>query len=167
MDEIVNKVAQSGIITLELDQWAPKDRIESIDISTVLFQGMVLREKDFRAWIKEKNWGEFQGKWVAVHCSADAIIPHWAWMLIASALTTHQAIGFFGTPAAALEARWKSIIHGIDIAPYENSRVVVKGCGGEAMPESVYAEVTMRLQPVVESIMFGEPCSTVPVYKKA
>ena len=167
MDEIVNKVAQSGIITLELDQWAPKERVESLDIAPVLFQGMALREKDFRAWIKEMNWGAFEGRWVAVHCSADAIIPHWAWMLIASALTTHQAIGFFGTPAAAQEARWKSIIQGIDITPYEDARVVVKGCSGENIPEWVYADITMRLQPIVKSILFGEPCSTVPVYKKA
>ncbi|MFM7731613.1 MAG: DUF2480 family protein [Flavobacteriales bacterium] len=167
MGEIVNKVAQSGIITLELEQWTPKDALCSIDLASILFQGLVLREKEFRAWIKEHPWSEYQGRWVAVSCSADAIIPNWAWMLVSSALCAVQAKAVFGTIEDAEHARWRSIIQSMDITPYQDARVVVKGCSGEAIPTLVYMEITARLQPIAKSIMFGEPCSTVPVFKRS
>lgn len=167
MEEIVNKVAQSGIITLELEQWAPQDEISSIDIAHILFQGLVLREKDFRDWIKQHDWSIYRGKWVAVHCSADAIIQHWAWMLVSSALTEVDAIPFLGSITEAKNARWKAIIQSMDLSAYHQARVVVKGCSGEAIPALAYMEITARLQPIVKSIMFGEPCSTVPVFKRS
>jgi len=168
MEEVlVNKVAESGIITLSLEQFIPDEQdIVVFDIKPFLFREMILREKDFRLALAEHNWEQYLGKQVAVTCTADAIIPMWAYMLIASALTPVAKLVFSGTAAELSAQRILDNIATLDVAEYTDKRVVVKGCGDKAMPESAYLAITARLRPVVKSLMYGEPCSTVPVYKK-
>lgn len=164
---MVNKVAESGIITLSLETFIPgPEQIAVFDIKPFLFREMILREKDFRAALPEHDWEQYRDKHVAVICSADAIVPMWAYMLIASMLSPVAASLFSGT-AAALEADLiLKNIEKIDAVSYTDKRVVIKGCGDKSMPEGAYLAITAKLRPVVKSLMYGEPCSTVPVYKK-
>lgn len=165
-DLLVNKVAESGIITLNLEDFIPAaDTIAVFDIKPFLFREMILREKDFREALKIHDWSQYDDKHVAVTCTTDAIIPMWAYMLIAASL--QQAASVFSGDAQQLTERL--ILKGIedlDAAPYNDKRVVIKGCGDKVMPDGAYVAVTAKLKPVVKSLMYGEPCSTVPVYKK-
>lgn len=168
VDSIVNKVAQSGIQFLDPDSfYTPGTRI-SIDLAQCLWQGMVLREADFRAWVRELRAEEFQGAYVAVHCSADALVPAWAFMLVAAALSTSAALVVHGT-ADDLERLMtqRAIDDKINPTDFMDAKVVVKGCGHHPIHPSFHAALTQKLTPVVGSLMFGEPCSTVPVFKKA
>lgn len=167
METIVNKVAESGIITLDLAPYvlAPKD-IAVFDLRPFLFREMILREKDYRAALPEHDWKQYEGKHVAIICSADAIVPVWAYMLAASYLQPVAASIYFGTPGEMAKASLVEKINAIDVAEYADKRVVIKGCGETPIPDIAYVMVTGRLRPVVKSIMYGEPCSTVPIYKK-
>jgi hypothetical protein len=164
--EIINKVATSGLITLEMDSFLPKEEIVELDIAPQLWQGLALKEKDFRQWGKEYDWNQYQGKAVAVFCSADAIIPHWAFMLISSQLNGIAAQVQFGNKAEAEIQLIFQNIDQLDLARFEGQRVIVKGCGKKDLPFSTYGRLTHRLTTVVKSLMFGEPCSTVPVFKR-
>jgi hypothetical protein len=168
MEEVlVNKVAESGIITLSLESFIPEaDQVQVFDIKPFLFREMILREKDFRAALPEHDWEQYRGKHVAVTCSADAIIPMWAYMLIASSLSPVAASVFSGTAEQLTAHLILKNIEAIDAAGYADKRVVIKGCGDKVMPEGAYLAITGKLRPVVKSLMYGEPCSTVPVYKK-
>jgi hypothetical protein len=165
--EIVNKVAESGIITLDLVKFLPEaGSIASFDLEPFLFRGMILREKDYRAALPQHDWQSFAGRHVALYCSADAIIPVWAYMLAVSYLQPIAASVYFGTPAELEKYLVLQHIETIDIADYEDKRVVIKGCGDTPIPDAAYVAITQKLRPVVKSLMYGEPCSTVPVYKK-
>lgn len=166
MSEIVNKVAASGLITLDLEQYLPKGEWASFDLKDHLFMGLILKEKDFREALKGQDWSAFAGKHVSVFCSADAIIPVWAYMLVSAYLEPVAATVFTGTPEEHRRHLLMENLAAIDLKPYEEGRIVVKGCGEEAVAPFAYAEITRRLRPVARSIMYGEPCSTVPVYKK-
>ncbi|WP_118974016.1 DUF2480 family protein [Taibaiella koreensis] len=168
MDEmIVNKVAESGIITLNLEDFLPDPaQLAVFDLKPFLFREMILREKDFRAALPLHDWEQYQGKDVTITCSADAIIPQWAYMLIATALSPVAASLSSGTIEQLTENKILEAIAAIDPAEYADKRVVIKGCGDKIMPEAAFIAVTARLRPVVKSLMYGEPCSTVPVYKK-
>lgn len=164
-EEIVNKVAASGLITLNLEEFrAQGDRV-IYDIKQNLFQELILKEKDFRNFIKEKDWTEYQGKNVALTCSTDAIVPTWAYMLLASVLTPFANHVVFGNLDDLEQSLFQQAIDDINAEEYRDKRVVIKGCGDEAVPVFAYAEIVRKLQPVAKSIMYGEPCSTVPVYK--
>jgi hypothetical protein len=167
MSEVfTNKVAESGILTIDLETYFPKEEIVIFDIKDYLFMGLILKEKDFRAALKELSIEKYEHKIVAVTCSADAIIPMWAYMLIASLL---QPICLHVILGKAEEVEKKLLLQNIqqiNIGAYIDNRVVVKGCGEKSIPEEAYLEITNKLRPVAKSIMFGEPCSTVPVYKK-
>ena len=163
---IVNKVASSGLVLLELETLLPDFEIFPLDIAPQLWQGMVLREKDFRAWVKEFDWSTYTGKHVAVHCSADAIIQHWAWMLLASALAPHAAAVHFGIPESWINAHVLRSIETLDVTPYQDARVIVKGCGKVELDYAAYGAVSLKLLQVVKTLMYGEPCSTVPVWKR-
>jgi len=166
-DVLVNKVAESGLITLNLEQFIPpEDHIVSFDIKPFLFREMIVREKDFRQSLAEHDWTQYLGKQVAVYCSTDAIIPMWAYMLIASALSPFATFIFTGTEDAMRSHLILENIGKITVDEYVDKRVVIKGCGDKPMPEAAYLTITSRLRPVVKSLMYGEPCSTVPVYKK-
>lgn len=163
-ENIINKVANSGLITLNIEDFYHKGEQVVYDIKDNLFHGLMLREKDFRAFIKEHDWSQYQDKNVAVTCSADAIVPTWAYMLLANKLQPYANEVVFGDLNALEAVLITKALAKINPQDYANERVVVKGCGDT--PVSAYVEITNLLTPVVKSIMFGEPCSTVPVYKR-
>ncbi len=165
---IENKIAKSGLKTIDLEKCLPKDQdIQVFDMKDFLFRGLLLKEKDFRESVKTYDWNQYQNKAVAIYCSTDAIIPMWACMLIASALEDIADFYCFGNEETTRSAyTLKRINEYIDVATYENERVIIKGCGSRPVPAEAYVEATRLLRPVVKSLMFGEACSTVPVYKR-
>jgi hypothetical protein len=166
MSEIINKVAQSSLVTLNLETLIhPGERIV-YDIAVNLFQGLILREKDFRAFIKENDWTVYAGKNVAITCSVDAIVPTWAYMLLATKLESYAHRYVFGNLEALEQVLFQEAIAKIDPEEYREAKVVVKGCGSIPVPTFAYVEIMHKLLPVVSSVMYGEPCSTVPLYKK-
>ncbi|MEO7306244.1 MAG: DUF2480 family protein [Ferruginibacter sp.] len=167
MDEvIVNKVSESGLVTLDLEEFYPKEETAVFDMKDHLFMGLILKEKDFREAMKSLDTSSYKGKNVALTCSADAIIPVWAYMLAASYLepVAHEIV--FGDSDVLQQAVFLKNIAKINVADYEDKRVVIKGCGELPISEAAYVAVTALLRPVVKSIMYGEPCSTVPIFKK-
>jgi hypothetical protein len=166
MDAIVNKVAESGLITLDLEEFYPKEDIVAFDLKDYLFMGMILKEKDFRAALQGLVWGDYSDKHVALYCSAEAIIPLWAYMLVSTNLSGIAKRVFAGTPDDMRKQLFIEKIRGINADEYTDKRVVIKGCGDLEVGEFAYVEVTTKLTPVVKSLMFGEACSAVPVFKK-
>lgn len=164
--EIENKIANSGLITIDLEELYPKGERVSYDIAQNLWQGLALKEKDFREFIKTNNWGVYQDKFVAIHCSVDAIIPTWAFMLLSTALQPFAKKIIFGSLEELENNLFSEIISNIKTEDYVDARVIIKGCSNLPVPTSAYVELTNKLIPVVKSLMFGEPCSTVPLYKK-
>jgi hypothetical protein len=165
-DTIVNKVAESGLITIDLEDLYPKEDIQGFDLKDHLFMGLILKEKDFREALQNLDWEQYRDKLVAVHCSADAIIPLWAYMLVTSRLSGIARKIFAGSPEKMREQLFLENIRSLDISSYTEKRIVVKGCGDLQLGEAAFVEITAKLMPVVKSLMYGEPCSTVPVYKK-
>ena len=162
----VNKVAESGIITLNLEDYYPKEQVTVFDMKVYLFMGLILKEKDFREALKILDTEIYSNKIVALTCSADAVIPVWAYMLVSSLLQPVTKEIIYGTEQFAKETVLLRNIEQIDIAMYNDARLVIKGCGELPIGESAYVAITQKLRPVVKSILYGEPCSTVPVYKK-
>ena len=165
-EPIINKVAESGLISLDLTHFIPSAEIVLFDIKQYLFMELILKEKDFRAALSSADLSIYQDKIVGIYCSTDAIIPMWANMLIASALQPFAKAIYFGDENKVREQILLEGISQIDPTEYIDQRVVVKGCGETPLGESAYIAITNKLRPVVKSIMYGEPCSTVPVYKK-
>lgn len=163
---IENKVAKSGLITIDLIDFLAEKPIEVIDIANQLWQGLALKEQDFREFLKTNNWAQFQGKYVGVYCSADAIIPHWAYMLVASALQPYAELVLFGDVNQVKQSIILNEVNNLISSEFENNRVIIKGCGELDLNPDVYLAITQKLQPVAKSIMYGEPCSTVPIYKQ-
>ena len=163
---IVNRVAESGIITLNLEDYYPKGEIDVFDLKDHLFMGLILKEKDFRAALLATDWSKYQNKNVAVTCTADAIIPVWAYMLVASYLQPFANEIFFGNKEELIAGVLQKNINAVDANTFADKRIVLKGCGDVKIPESAYLAMTAKLRPYAKSIMYGEPCSTVPVYKK-
>lgn len=166
MEEIINKVKESGLVSIDLADYTPKEDIEVIDLSFQLWQGLVLKEKDFRQWIKENDWKKYSGKVVLITCTTDAIIPAWAYMLVGSAL---KDIAFFFSNTSIEELTKQLIVREIqktELTKITNARVIVKGCSKIPFPDFAMLELTKFLLPHVKSLMFGEPCSTVPIYKR-
>ena len=161
-----NKVAESGIITIDLAAFLNNKEIVLFDIKPFLFMELILKEKDFRAALLTTDWSVYQNKVVGIYCTADAIIPMWANMLIVSALQPVAMAVYFGDESKVREQLLLDEINKLAIQDYEEQRVVIKGCGETPIGESAYVAITQKLRPVVKSIMYGEPCSTVPVYKK-
>ena len=165
-EPIVNRVARSALITLDLaDFYHPGERVV-YDLAQNLYQGLILKEKDFRAFVKEHDWSTYAGKNVALTCTAEAIVPTWAYMLLASALTPHAHLVVFGTLEQLEQALFQQALSRLNPEDYRDQRVVIKGCGEVRLPEYAYVEITRLLRPVVKSLMYGEPCSTVPVFKR-
>jgi hypothetical protein len=165
-DEIVNKVAQSQLVTIDLEAYYPKEEIVLFDLKPHLFMELILKEKEFRAALQNLDWSTYQQKVVAVTCTADAIIPMWAYMLVASYLQPVAKDIIYGNEQTALQQLFLQNINAINIDEFADKRIVVKGCGDMPIGEFAYLAITKRLLPVVKSIMYGEPCSTVPIYKK-
>ncbi len=163
---IVNRVAASSLLTLDLASHRPTAPMAAIDLKDLLFQGQILREKDLRDFVKAHDWTAYQGKVVSIWCSVDAVIPTWAYMLTAIALQPYALRICSGMPESARESLWLEALRKMDWEPFRNSKVVVKGCSDDDIPVSIYAEAATQLRQVAASIMYGEPCSTVPLYKR-
>ena len=166
MEEIINKVANSGLVTLDLEDYYHQGERVVYDLKDNLFMGLILKEKDFREFLKSHDWAQYAGKNVAITCTEDAIIPTWAYMLLTLQLEPHANAVVFGTLNDLEEKLYFDAIARIDVEAYRGVRVVVKGCSKHPVPTAAYVELTRKLQPVVQSLMFGEPCSTVPLFKK-
>ncbi|MBK7344304.1 MAG: DUF2480 family protein [Saprospiraceae bacterium] len=163
---LVNRVAQSSLITLNLEAYFPTEPIVHFDLQDYLFQGLILKEKDFRESLKEYPWSELAGKHLVVFCSTDAIVPVWAYMLV-SALAAPVALSVTQCPPDQFIALYyQQALDRLDAAQYTGERIVIKGCSDYPVPPFAYALLTARLQPYAQSILFGEPCSTVPIFKR-
>lgn len=163
---MINKVAESGIITLNLEDYYPQGETVVFDLKDYLFMGLILKEKEFREALKNLDLAPYTNKNIALTCTADAIIPMWANMLVASYLQPVAKEIFFGTEDFLKQMLFLKNLAAINTADYADKRVVVKGCGDLPIGEPAYVEITKLLRPVAKSIMYGEPCSTVPIYKK-
>jgi len=166
MSEVVNRLANSPLVTFKLEDHYPKGERVLIDIKDQLFQGMILRERDFRTWVKEHDWSQYEGRHVAITCSVDAIIQTWAWMILTIKLQPFAKTVVFGTEQDLELALWREVLNNIDWEEFTDRPVVLKGCSDIEIPTSIYVEATQRLMPRVKKLSFGEPCSTVPVYKR-
>ena len=164
-EPIVNRVANSALITFNLEEYYHTGERVVYDIRQNLFQDLILKEKDFRTFVKEHDWQQYDGKNVALTCTTDAVIPTWAYMLLATAISPYANLVVFGDLVALEQALFQQALAKIDLEQFEDQRVVVKGCSKVEVPVFAYVEIIRLLQPITRSLMYGEPCSTVPIYK--
>lgn len=164
-DEIINKVANSGLITIDLEELYPQGERILFDIKPLLFQELILKEKDFRDFIKQHDWSQYQDKFVAITCTADAIVPTWAYMLVSIALESYAKKIVFGSLDTLESILFNDALSSITYSDYKDKRVVIKGCSSLPVPINAYVALVKGLKPFAKSIMYGEPCSTVPLYK--
>ncbi len=163
---LINRVAESGLITINLEDYLPNAEIAHFDIKDYLFMELILKEKDFREALKNYDWTKLQGKNLLIYCSTDAIIPTWAYMLISVNAKPFTNYIYFGKEESFITNYVLSQLAIIDFTKYEQQRVVIKGCSDKPVPVEAYVELSARLQPFAQSIMYGEPCSTVPIFKR-
>lgn len=164
--EIVNKVANSGLITLNLEDYYPTGDRCFFDMKNHLFEGLILKEKDFRDFVKSHHWEQYQNQYIAIGCTTDAIIPVWAYMLVCNALAPFATKVVQGDLTQLESILFEEAIAKLNVREFEGERVIIKGCSNKPVPEHAYVCLTQKLSGVVKSIMFGEACSTVPIYKK-
>jgi len=164
--QIVNKVANSALVTFNLEEYYESGERILLDIKDQLYQGLILREKEFREFIKNHDWSQYQNKFVAITCSVDAIVPTWAYMLLAIGLQPFAKRIVFGSLQDLEIENFRSALSKIDWSSFKGAKVVVKGCSKVDVPVAIYVDVVNQLTPVASSLMFGEPCSTVPLFKK-
>jgi hypothetical protein len=165
-DEIINRVANSKLITVDLEDYYPEGERVLLDIKDWLFEGLVLREKDFRTQISNFNWEQYQDKYVALTCSTDAIIPGWAYMLLSVHLEPFAKKVLTGDLEQMETILYQNIINKIDVTPFIDKPIIIKGCSNKPVPQNAYIMLTSHLKPVAKSIMYGEACSSVPLFKK-
>jgi hypothetical protein len=165
-DEIVNKVAQSQLLTIDLEEYYPREAPVVFDLKPHLFMELIIKEKEFRTAMQDLNWQQYQDKVVTITCTADAIIPMWVYMLVTSYLQPVAKQVLFGDEKSALQQLFLANITSIDTHEYIDKRIVVKGCGDVPIGEFAYVAITQLLRPIAKTIMYGEPCSTVPIFKK-
>lgn len=163
---LVNRVANSSLITLNLEDFFPPQRIVHFDMKDYLFMELILKEKDFREALNAHDWSQYEDKTLLVYCSADAIIPVWAYMLVATYAQPFAKTLFQGQAEEFYKNHFLKELDKVDYSVYEGKRIVIKGCGEKDVPVAAYLSLTAKLKPVAKSIMYGEPCSTVPIYKK-
>lgn len=163
---IVNRVAESGLITVNLEDFLPHEEPMLFDLSNYLYKGLILKEKEYREALKTTDWETYRNRIVLITCTADAIIPYWAYMLAAAYLGQVSQEVYLESVSEWKKRTQLERIRSLDAAAYADKRIVIKGCGDTPIPEAAYLEITKKLLPVAKSIMYGEPCSTVPIYKK-
>jgi len=164
---IINRVAQSTLVTFDLEKLYHAGPRLLWDIKDQLYQGIILKEQEFRSFLKSHDWSEYQGYNVAITCSVDAIIPTWAYMLLAVNLNPQVNHLVFGNLKELERSLFQRALSEMDLNVYKDAKVIIKGCGNIPIPEFAYVEATRLLQTVASSVMYGEPCSTVPLYKKS
>jgi len=166
MDQIVNKVEQSGLITFNLEEYYNHDKRVFIDLKEHLYEGLILRERDFRAFVKSNDWAQYQDCAIAIDITSDAIVPAWAFMLVASAVAGFANTVVKGSLEDLNKHLFSQALQTIDLSKLQDKFVIVKGCSNLPVPESTYVELCTLLQPVVKTLSYGEACSKVPLYKK-
>ena len=166
MEEIVNRIANSKLVTFNLEDLYPAGERKRIDISQWLYEGFILREKDFRQQLKDHDWEQYTGCYIALHCNTDAILPAWAFMLVTAYLAPHTKHVVTGNKIELETLLFSRIIDQLDVEKYRDQYVIIKGCTNKPVPENAYLQLLQKLQPVVKNLMFGEACSSVPLYKK-
>ena len=164
--EIINRVANSNLITIDLADYAPTSAIKILDIKDFLFEGVLLKEKEFRSSLKEFDFSAYTNKTVALNCNTNAIVPMWAFMLITSYLNNIASEIHLGTKEEVFQKKFSENIDSFDASEFEGKKIIVKGCGQIPLTEALYIAITKKLQNTVSSLMFGEACSAVPVFKK-
>ena len=165
--EIVNRIANNkNLITFDLEEYYPKGERILFDIKKWLFEGIILREKDFRKYVAEHNWNQYQDSYVALHCSSDAIIPGWAYLLLTSSLLPFAKKIAVGSLENLETILYTHIINDLDTTVYQDKLLIIKGCSNKPVPEAAYIELIQKLQPVAKSLMYGEACSSVPLFKR-
>ena len=165
-DVIINRVANSGLITIDLEEYLPKEEFAVFDLKDHLFRGLILKEKDFREALKNFDWESHRDKYVAITCSTDAIIPMWAYMLVTAYAQPMAKDVYSGTPEEMKKHLLLNNLRNIDINQFTDQRIIIKGCGDEQVDSAAYAQITKLLRPVAKSILYGEACSNVPIFKK-
>ncbi|WP_185149985.1 MULTISPECIES: DUF2480 family protein [unclassified Apibacter] len=166
MDEIINKVEKSGLITLDLEDFYPKEPRMLFDLKDYLYEGLVLREKEFRENLSQLDWKMYENAYLAVTCTSDAIVPSWSYLLIANYLTGVAKLISFGTLEDLERDIFTEIIDKMDVDSYKDKKIIIKGCSRKPVPQNAYLQLIQKLKPIASSLMFGEACSTVPIFKK-
>ena len=166
MEEIVNKVAKSPLVTIDLEEFYPEGKRISFDLKDFLFQELILREKDFRDQLKDHDWARYQDAYVALDCSTDAIIPGWAYLLVATYLEPFVKKMTKGSLEDLETSIFQDIISKMDVSEYQDKKIMIKGCSKKPIPDAAYVQLIEKIQPVANSLMYGEACSTVPLMKK-
>lgn len=165
-DEIVNRVANSKLVTIDLEAWYPEGNRIALDISPWLLEGLVLKETEFRDFVDSHDWPQYKGSYLALYCSTDAIIPSWAYLLITAKATPYAKMVVVGNLDLIETLLFQEIIDNLDLTPYTDRPIIVKGCAEKPIPATAMVQLVNKIQPIAKSIMFGEACSTVPLYKK-
>lgn len=165
-EEIVNRVAKSPLINIDLEEFYPEGKRVLFDIKDWLFEGIILKEKDFREHVKNHDWSQYQDQYVALTCSEDAIIPSWAYLLLSTELTPYAKKIVVGNLELLETTIFQQVIQNLDISEYENRPIIIKGCADKPIPPSAFSFLIDRIQPIAKNIMYGEACSTVPLYKR-
>lgn len=165
-DTLINRVANSGLFTFNLESHYPQQEMLIFDLKEYLFMELILKEKDFRVALKEHQWEQYQSKILLIVCSADAIIPTWAYMLVSAYAAPYADVIWQGDEESYLKHHYATYIDQLDASQYEEMKVVIKGCSDKPVPACAYVNIVQKLKPFAQSIMFGEPCSTVPIFKR-
>lgn len=165
-DEIINKVAQSKLVTFDLEDYYPKGERKVLDLKDWLYEGFILREKEFRAFLAEHDWEQYADAFVALTCTTDAIVPGWAYMLVTTKLQPFAKKIVQGTLVDLETSLYQSIIANLEVSAYADIPVIIKGCSHKPVPPNAYLQLTEKLMPVAKSIMYGEACSSVPLFKR-
>ena len=165
-EQLINRVEKSGLLQVDFEEWLGDDLVKALDLAEALEQGILLREMTFRSWVKELDLEAYRGFTLAITCSTDALIPNWAYMLLANHLTNHGLVFYVGSIEQVYSSLLLDKVQAVDVEDYRDQRVVVKGCSTYQIHPQVYAAFASRLTPVVRSLSFGEPCSTVPIFKR-
>ncbi len=164
-DDIINRVANSKLVTLDLEDYYPEGKRILFDIKDWLFEGFVLREKDFRKYVTEFNWSQYQDSYIALTCSTDAIIPAWAFMLLSMHLEPFAKKVVIGNLETLETSVYQDIINDLDVAEFKDKPIIIKGCSKKPVPQNAYIMLSNKLKPLAKSIMYGEACSSVPLFK--
>lgn len=165
-DEIINRVANSKLKVIDLEDYYPSGKRVLFDIKDWLFEGFVLREKDFRVYVAEHDWSQYQDCYVALHCSTDAIVPDWAYMLISLELEAYSKLTIIGSLSELESILYTTIISELDLSMFQDFPVIIKGCSHKPVPANALVLLSQKLKPIAKSIMFGEACSSVPLFKR-